>query len=46
VDAKKAVDAENAVDAEKAVDEKKAGRRNEFFSSNARHGSSRLCSTV
>ncbi len=35
------MDAEKAVDVDKAVDAKKAGRRNEFFSNNARHGSSR-----
>ncbi len=35
-------DAEKAVNAKKAVDAKKGGRRNEFFSNNARHGSSRL----
>jgi hypothetical protein len=38
VDAKNAVDAEKVVDAKKTVDAKKAGRRNEFFSNNARHG--------
>jgi hypothetical protein len=45
-DAKKAVDAKKAEDSEKTVNAKKAGRRNEFFSNNARHRSSRLCSTV